>query len=103
MAVVLGVPGVNRALHAALLRGGLGNDGGHLHHGVLPLSQLRLLLAVVQSPESRSARASSSSAASAALYQLGRLVEMLPAGLLLAVELLGLGKLLLRTQLLVRL
>ena len=47
MAVVLGVPGVNRALHAALLRGGLGNDGGHLHHGVLPLSQLRLLLAVV--------------------------------------------------------
>ena len=53
------------------------------------------------SAESSSARASSSSAASAALYQLGRLVEMLPAGLLLAVELLGLGELLLRTQLLV--
>ena len=53
MAVVLGVPGVNRALHAALLRGGLGNDGGHLHHGVLPLSQLRLLLAVVRRVQQR--------------------------------------------------
>ena len=47
MAAVLGVHGVNRALHAALLRGGLGVDGGHLHYGVLPLSQLHLLLAVV--------------------------------------------------------
>ena len=53
MAVVLGVHGVNRALHAALLRGGLGVDGGHLHHGVLRLSQLRLLLAMVRRVQQR--------------------------------------------------
>ena len=53
VAVVLGVHGVNRALHAALLRGGLGVDGSHLHHGVLRLGQLRLVLAVVRRVQQR--------------------------------------------------